>query len=65
MYGRKEGDSRVRFIGEGSVQSQVILVTVVMNTNFNNVDMQKYNGVLPKYFVNTFQVKIQDWNKNF
>ena len=44
MYGRKEGDSRVHFIGEGSVQSQVILVTVVMNTNFDNMDMQKIQG---------------------
>ena len=50
MYGRKEGDSRVHFIGEGSVQSQVILVTAVMNTNFDNMDMQKIQGRLAEIF---------------
>ena len=55
MYGRKECDFRVRFIGEGSVKSQVILVTAVMNTNFNTVDMPKIHGhFLPEYFVNIF-----------
>lgn len=59
MYGRTEGDSRVRFIGEGSMHPKLCCYRS-RSTNFNNVDMQKYNGVLPKYFVNVFQVKIQD-----
>lgn len=65
MYGRTEGGSRVRFIGEGSMHPKLCCYRS-RSTNFNTVDMQKIHGhFLPEYFVNTFQVKIQDRNKNF
>lgn len=45
MYGRTEGDSRVRFIGEGSMQSQDILVTAVGVPILTLWICKKYMGI--------------------